>query len=41
LFSGEKAKDLADLKMDEIPQIVEIPHPYDWGRLRKALEKGR
>ena len=41
LFSGERAKDLVDLKIDEIPKIVEIPHPYDWPRLRRALEKGR
>jgi Holliday junction resolvase len=41
LFSGERAKDLVDLKIDEIPMIVEIPHPYDWPRLRRALEKGR
>ena len=41
LFSGEQAKDLVDLKVGEIPPIVEIPHPYDWARLRKALEKKR
>tara|TARA_R100000656_G_scaffold118896_1_gene92685 strand:+ start:97 stop:225 length:129 start_codon:yes stop_codon:yes gene_type:complete len=40
LFSGERAKDLVDLKIDEISKIVEIPHPYDWPRLREALERG-
>ena len=40
LFSGKQAKDLADLKMGEIPPILEISHPYDWSLLRKALEKG-
>ena len=40
LFSGKQVKDLADLKMDEIPPICEISHPYDWSLLRGALEKG-
>jgi hypothetical protein len=40
LFSGQQAKDLADLKMGEISPIREIPYPYDWSLLRKALEKG-
>tara|TARA_Y100001938_G_scaffold134967_1_gene196046 strand:- start:756 stop:1163 length:408 start_codon:yes stop_codon:yes gene_type:complete len=39
LFSGSKAKDLADKKIPEIAQIATIPHPYDWSKLRGSLEK--
>tara|TARA_R100000808_G_scaffold15950_1_gene36337 strand:- start:2026 stop:2421 length:396 start_codon:yes stop_codon:yes gene_type:complete len=39
LFSGKRAKELADKKIGEIPQITEIAYPYDWAKLRKALEK--
>jgi hypothetical protein len=38
LFYGSQAKDLADLKIGEIPPIIEIEHPYDWSLLRDALE---
>jgi hypothetical protein len=40
LFSGSQAKDLADLKMGEIPPILEVSYPYDWSLLRGGLEKG-
>ena len=41
LFSGQQAKELHDKKIGEISPMALIEHPYDWPRLRKALEKGR
>jgi Holliday junction resolvase len=41
LFSGQQAKELHDKKIGEISPMALIEHPYDWPRLRRALEKGR